>query len=175
MSAAMPISSRLRLVLPLMLLGLLAFAPAARAASSAPAVDRVEVYKERHEMRLLHNGKVVKSYRVSLGRESGKKVQAGDNRTPEGIYTIDFVKRHSVYHRALHISYPNEDDYQQAASRGESPGGNIMIHGLAEETPIALRLHKAFDWTRGCIALTNREIDEVARLVKPGTPIAIYP
>ena len=170
-----PLSSRLVRVLPLLLLCLLTMGSAARASAPTPDVDRLEVYKSLHELRLLHNGAVVRTYRVALGRQAGKKEHAGDNRTPEGTYIIDFVKRHSVYHRALHISYPNATDYQQAAQRGERPGGNIMIHGLAEETPMALRMHELFDWTRGCIAVTNREVDEIARLVKPGTPIVIYP
>ncbi len=179
MFTTVTISSRLRRALPVALLCLLAFAPGARASAHAPTptptVDRVEVYKTRHEMRLLRDGHLVKTYRVALGRETGKKEHAGDNRTPEGSYVIDFVKRHSVYHRALHISYPNQTDFQQAALRGERPGGNIMIHGLAEETPMALRMHELFDWTKGCIAVTNREIEELAKLVKPGTPIVIYP
>ena len=179
MSAAVTIVSRLKPALALLLLCLTAFMPEAWAAAPPPAVtptvDRVEVYKARHEMRLLHDGQLVKTYRVALGRQAGKKEHAGDNRTPEGSYVIDFVKRHSVYHRALHISYPNQTDYQQAALKGERPGGNIMIHGLAAETPIALRMHELFDWTRGCIAVTNHEIEELAKLVKPGTPIVIYP
>ncbi len=147
----------------------------ASVAAPVPSVDRVEVYKARHQMRLLHNGEVVKSYQVALGRQAGKKEHAGDNRTPEGSYVIDFVKRHSVYHRALHISYPNPVDFQEAAAKGERPGGNIMIHGLAEETPMALRMHRLFDWTKGCIAVTNKEIEEISTLIQPGTPIVIYP
>ena len=149
--------------------------PEAKALEPAPTVDRVEVYKTRHQMRLLHNGEVVKTYRVALGRQDGKKKHAGDNRTPEGAYVIDFVKRHSVYHRALHISYPNPADFEEAAAKGERPGGNIMIHGLADETPMALRMHKLFDWTKGCIAVTNKEVEELTTLIKPGTPIVIYP
>jgi murein L,D-transpeptidase YafK len=174
MSAAATLSVRFSTALALLLLCLTALASGAQA-SSEPGVDRIEVYKTRHEMRLLNEGRLVKIYRVALGRETGKKEHAGDNRTPEGTYVIDFVKRHSTYHRALHISYPNQDDFQQAARRGERPGGNIMIHGLASESPMALRMHRLFDWTRGCIAVTNAEIEELARLVKPGTPIVIYP
>ena len=173
----MTMFSRRLSVLPALLLCLLACMAGAQAAAPTPPpmVDRVEVYKARHEMRLLNSGVLVKKYRVALGRQIGKKEHAGDNRTPEGSYVIDFVKRHSVYHQALHISYPNQADFQQAALRGERPGGNIMIHGLAAETPMALRMHELFDWTRGCIAVTNREIEELAKLVKPGTPIVIYP
>lgn len=138
-------------------------------------VDRVEVYKGQHELRLLHNDQVVKKYRVALGRRTGKKERQGDFKTPEGRYVIDFIKRDSQFHRALHVSYPNTDDYQQAAASGKKPGGDIMIHGLPGETPLVKRIHDLFDWTKGCIAVTNPEIDEIAGAVKPGTPIVIYP
>jgi len=145
------------------------------AAASAPMVDHVEVYKAKHELRLVAGDHVIKKYRVSLGRQGGKKERAGDNRTPEGVYVIDYVKRDTSFHRALHISYPNATDAAQAARKGVSPGGNIMIHGLPGETKLIKRIHEAFDWTEGCIALTNPEIDEVAHLVRAGTPIVIYP
>jgi murein L,D-transpeptidase YafK len=147
----------------------------ASATASAPAVDHVEVYKAKHELRLVAGDHVVKRYRVALGRQLGKKERAGDNRTPEGTYVIDYVKSDSKFHRALHISYPNANDYQQAVRKGVSPGGDIMIHGLPGETALIKRIHELFDWTKGCIALTNPEIDEVAQLVHPGTPIVIYP
>ena len=159
--------------------GLLAGAgPAAIAAPAAPAadsIDRVEVYKSKHELRLMANDQVVKRYRVALGRQAGKKERQGDNRTPEGRYVIDFVKRDSQFHRALHISYPNDDDYQQAALKGNRPGGDIMIHGLPGESALIKRIHSNFDWTRGCIAVTNPEIEEISRAVRPGTPIVTVP
>ena len=138
-------------------------------------VDRVEVYKAKHELRLLHNDEVVRKYRVALGRRAGKKEHQGDFKTPEGRYTIDYVKRDSQFHRALHISYPNEDDYQQASLKGKRAGGDIMIHGLPDESQLVKRIHALFDWTKGCIAVTNPEIEEIAAAVKPGTPIVIYP
>ncbi len=164
--------------MPALLLGLLALVSGAQAGkppTPVPTVDRIEVYKAGHQLKLLHEGKVVKTYRVALGRQDGRKERAGDNRTPEGAYVIDFIKDDSVYHRALHISYPNQDDFQRAAAKGERPGGNIMIHGLAEETPMALRMHQIFDWTHGCIAVTNEEVEELAKAIQPGTPITIYP
>ncbi|MEI8393607.1 MAG: L,D-transpeptidase family protein [Rhodospirillaceae bacterium] len=139
------------------------------------AVDRVEVYKSKHELRLLHDDKLVKKYRVALGRRPGKKEVQGDFKTPEGRYTIDFIKSDSKFHRALHVTYPNDEDYRTAAQKGKSPGGDIMIHGLPGESREVKGIHEAFDWTKGCIAVTNREIDEIAGAVKPGTPIVIYP
>ena len=157
-----------------LVVGMLSFGPPSLAASMSD-VDHIEVYKGKHELRLLSGDRLVKKYRVALGRQVGKKERAGDNRTPEGTYIIDYVKRDSNFHRALHISYPNSNDYQQAALKGVSPGGDIMIHGLPGETKLIKSIHEAFDWTKGCIALTNPEIDEVAHLVHPGTPIVIYP
>ena len=147
----------------------------AQAGATALLVDRVEVYKSRHELQLLYNDRVVKKYRVALGRRTGRKETAGDFKTPEGRYVIDFVKPNSQYHRALHISYPNETDFRQAAANGKRPGGDIMLHGLPDETPIVKRIHSLFDWTKGCLAVTNPEIEEIARTVKPGTPIIIFP
>ena len=154
---------------------LLAPVTSVRAGGAAPEIDRVEVYKTRHELRLLHNDEIVRKYRVALGRQAGRKENIGDNRTPEGQYVIDFVKQDSKFHRALHISYPNPEDYQRAAQKGKPPGGDIMIHGLPGESALVKRIHREFDWTRGCIAVTNPEIEEIARTVKPGTPIVIYP
>jgi len=151
------------------------FGPRTADATPTPEIDHVEVYKTKHELRLVAGDHVVKRYRVALGRQLGKKERAGDNRTPEGRYVIDYIKRDSKFHRALHISYPNAADYQQASLKGVSPGGDIMIHGLPGETTLIKRIHELFDWTRGCIALTNPEIDEIAQLVRPGTPIMIYP
>ena len=153
----------------------LVLAPAGYAAAAGLTVDRVEVYKSKHELRLLHNEEVVKKYRVALGRRPGKKEHQGDYKTPEGRYVIDFVKSDSKFHRALHISYPNNDDYQTAARKGQTPGGDIMIHGLPGETKLVKDIHALFDWTKGCIAVTNREIEEIAGSVRPGTPIVIYP
>jgi murein L,D-transpeptidase YafK len=172
------ISNRWRWALSIASVALMAQLLAAHpAVAGAPpvSVDRVEVYKAKHELRLLHDDHLVKSYRVALGRQEGKKERAGDNRTPEGWYVIDYVKADSQFHRALHISYPNDSDVRQASLKGQTPGGNIMIHGLPGETPLIKRIHALFDWTKGCIAVTNPEIEEIASAVRPGTPIVIYP
>ena len=120
-------------------------------------------------MELLRGGKVVKTYRILLGDAPvGHKTRQGDERTPEGRYRITFRNDKSRYHLSLRVSYPNAADSAQARKRGVDPGGDIMIHG---GTPPGY----ARDWTDGCIALTNREIEEVWRLVPVGTSITISP
>ncbi len=127
-------------------------------------------------MQILRNGRLLHDYRVALGRSpAGHKQEEGDQRTPEGLYVIDFHKADSDFHRALHISYPNADDIAQARRRGVSPGGDIMIHGLPNGMAWIGRAHLAQDWTAGCIAVTDAEIDEILQLIPDGTPIEIRP
>jgi murein L,D-transpeptidase YafK len=138
--------------------------------------DRIEVFKAERRLVLLRDGQALKTYRVALGADPvGPKRQEGDHRTPEGRYTIDFHKPDSTFHLALHISYPNEEDRRRAARRGISPGGSIMIHGLPNGLAGFGRVHASRDWTDGCIAVTDGEIDEIARAVPDGTVIVIYP
>jgi murein L,D-transpeptidase YafK len=138
--------------------------------------DRIEVFKSRHRLVLLKDGKPLKTYRVSIGTNPiGPKREEGDHRTPEGAYVIDYHKTDSAFHQALHISYPNEEDRLEAAQRGVSPGGLIMIHGLPNGVPGFAFIHRHHDWTDGCIAVTDAEIDEIARAVPDGTPIVIHP
>ncbi len=138
--------------------------------------DRVVVEKSRRELVLMRGDEVLKRYRVALGRVPvGHKQQEGDRRTPEGRYTIDSRLKRSGYHRALHVSYPDAADRAQAEARGVSPGGQIMIHGMRNGFGWIGRLHAAFDWTLGCIAVTDAEIDELWRAVEDGTPIELRP
>jgi murein L,D-transpeptidase YafK len=149
-----------------------------RSAVSDPGarVTRILVDKSERRLDLLADGVPIRTYKVALGRSpEGPKVQEGDNRTPEGIYVIDSRSDRSVFHRALHISYPNEEDRARAARLGVAPGGNILIHGMRNGMGWIGHLHLAFDWTRGCIAVTNAEIDEIWKLVPDGTPIEIRP
>jgi len=119
---------------------------------------------------LLRGESVLRSYRVALGREPvGHKEREGDGRTPEGRYTIDLRNPKSRYHLALRISYPNEADRARAREMGVDPGGDIMIHGLKDGLP------REHDWTQGCIAVTDGEMDEIWSLVPEGTPIVINP
>jgi murein L,D-transpeptidase YafK len=165
-----------RLAASLLLLLPTFFAEAAEPLSDTFRVDRVVIAKATREMALLANGEVFKTYRVALGGSPvGPKEREGDRKTPEGTYVIDFRKPDSAFHRALHISYPGPEDLQRAGERGVSPGGDIMIHGLGEGVEWAGADHRYFDWTMGCIAVTNEEIDEIWRIVPDGTPVEIRP
>jgi murein L,D-transpeptidase YafK len=130
----------------------------------------IVVHKARREMLLLRGESILRSYRIALGRDPvGHKLQEGDGRTPEGRYTIDRRNPRSKYHLALHISYPDASDAARARDAGVDPGGDIMIHGLKDGTPTP------GDWTQGCIAVTNDEMDEIWSLVPEGTAIVIHP
>ena len=138
--------------------------------------DRIIVRKFARELTLYRAGRPLKTYRVALGHgEPGPKRRQGDNRTPEGPYHISGRNPHSAYHRALRISYPEPADITAAAARGEDPGGDVMIHGIRNGLGWLGRLHRLVDWTAGCIAVTDREIEEMWRAVPDGTPIEIEP
>ena len=138
-------------------------------APAAERVDEIRVDKSERRMTLLRDGRIVKSYRILLGDAPvGHKRQQGDERTPEGRYRITFRNDKSRFHLSLRVSYPNEADRRQARARGVDPGGDIMIHG---GTPPGY----SRDWTDGCIALSDAQIEEVWRLVPVGTPIEISP
>ncbi|HEV8075125.1 MAG TPA: L,D-transpeptidase family protein [Candidatus Acidoferrum sp.] len=139
-------------------------------------VDRILVEKSKRTLTLLDGTKVVKTYKVALGRNpQGAKDRQGDHKTPEGIYSIDAKKPDSRFHKALHISYPNPADREHARKLGLSPGGDVEIHGLGSMWGWVGAQHRRMDWTDGCIALTNEEIDEVYPLIKVGTPVEIRP
>jgi murein L,D-transpeptidase YafK len=150
---------------------------------SAPAgpapptiADRVLVLKGLHTLTLYREGKAFRIYSIALGKEPvGAKHFEGDMRTPEGRYVIDFHKPDSAYHLSLHISYPSAADRAYAATRKKSAGGDIMIHGLPDEYAYLGALHRAYDWTNGCIAVTNDEIEELYAAIPNGTPIDLKP
>jgi murein L,D-transpeptidase YafK len=147
--------------------------PAANAPTKA---DRILVEKAAHRLTLFSAGRKLKEYRVALGFSPvGSKQREGDGRTPEGNYAIDFHKSDSAFHRALHISYPNAADTARAAEAGVAPGGDIMIHGLSNGFSALGSAHRLRDWTAGCIAVTDSEIDEIWESVNDGTPIEIRP
>jgi murein L,D-transpeptidase YafK len=138
--------------------------------------DRILVEKAARKLTLFQNSRALKSYSVALGREPvGAKEFEGDQRTPEGIYTVDFHKADSDYHRALHISYPEQHDIDRAAAQGLSAGSDIMIHGLPNGHGWIGRFHRRADWTAGCIAVADFEIEEIYRAVPDGTPIELRP
>ena len=137
-------------------------------------VDLVLVDKSEKKMYLLSEGKQVKEYHVVFGpNPTGHKRQEGDGRTPEGKYVLDYKKADSSFYKAIHISYPNEEDKARARKMGVSPGGLIMIHGQKNGYGWLSLLMQRFNWTQGCIAVTNSEMDEIWQLVKVGTPIEI--
>lgn len=138
--------------------------------------DCVLVEKSARRLTLLRGDTPLKTYRIALGREPiGTKEFEGDQRTPEGIYTIDFHKPDSDYHLALHISYPEQRDVDRAAPHNRSAGSDIMIHGLRNGDGWIGAFHRQSDWTAGCIAVTDFEIEEIYRAIPDGTPIEIRP
>lgn len=152
---------------------------AASVAVKGPALepaDKIVVIKSSHTLMLLRGGKVIKEYKVALGNDPyGPKTRQGDGKTPEGDYTIDAKNAHSRFHLALHISYPSAADRERARKMGAAPGGEIMIHGLPSEWAWLGSLHRRHDWTAGCIAVTNAEIEEIWAMVPVGTPIEVKP
>jgi len=146
-------------------------------AIAAPVqADKIVILKSARSMTLLSGGKVLKTYKVALGSVPvGPKQVEGDHKTPEGDYVIDAKNAHSQFHLSLHISYPSAADQQRARSLGARPGGAIMIHGLARPFAYLGPLHRQTDWTDGCVAVTNAEIEEIWRLVPVGTRVEIRP
>lgn len=145
-------------------------------AAEAPSVDRIVVHKMDRRMELVRDEAVLRTYKIDLGWQTmGHKQHAGDGRTPEGIYSIEMRNPRSAFHRALKISYPNQDDTANARARGLSPGGLIMIHGQPNNPRSFERAQAKRDWTEGCIAVSNEEIEEIWAMVADGTTIEIRP
>ncbi len=139
-------------------------------------IDLVIVNKSAASLSLMIKGEEVRRYRIAMGdRPIGHKQQEGDQRTPEGRYILDYKKPDSAYYRAIHISYPNEEDKLRAEALGINPGGQIMIHGQNPNSSLTPDEAQLLNWTDGCIALKNEEIDELWRFVDIGTPIEIWP
>lgn len=139
-------------------------------------VDHVIVNKGHKLMFLMKDDKVIRKYWIALSdKPVGHKQYEGDKRTPEGTYTLDYIKENSVYYRAFHISYPNSEDIKRARAMGKRPGGMIMVHGQPSNRSEYHDSVQRSDWTNGCIAILNPEMDEFISLVDPGTPITIQP
>lgn len=139
-------------------------------------VDKIVVYKSKREMLVYNRNKLLKTYKIALGNSPiGHKHFEGDGKTPEGIYIIYDKNPNSAYHKNLGISYPNEADIEYAKSQNKSAGGLIKIHGLKNGLGALGKLHLNSDWTQGCIAVTNEEIDELFEYVIIGSPIEIFP
>jgi murein L,D-transpeptidase YafK len=138
--------------------------------------DRVVVLKSERKLVLMRGDRVIEAYTVALGRYPvGHKQREGDERTPEGVYTLDQKLPKSLFYKAIHISYPNPNDLAQARRLGAKPGSRIEIHGLPNDWDAKTLGHPMLDWTNGCIAVTNREMDQIWAMVDPGTPIEIFP
>lgn len=140
------------------------------------SVDRILVEKSNRRLMLISQGEVLKSYKIALGGDPvGPKERKGDNKTPEGIYFINGRNRDSRFHLSLRISYPNEKDKKRAKELGVSPGGDIMIHGIKNGFSWVGDAHSGIDWTKGCIAVTDEEIEEIDKAAPNGTVVEIRP
>lgn len=139
-------------------------------------IDKLVVYKSRRKMEAYANGGLIKTYDIALGKDPiGHKQFEGDNKTPEGSYTINARNPNSAYHKNLGVSYPNETDKANAVKLGKAAGGDIKIHGLKNGRGYIGKCHRLKDWTAGCIAVTNDEVDELYAAVKQNTEIEIFP
>jgi len=138
--------------------------------------DKVLIKKKERRLTLLSNNEVIKTYKIALGGNPiGPKERQGDNKTPEGTYIIDSRNRDSGYHLSMHISYPNDKDKMRAKELGVSPGGDIMIHGIKNGLSWVGASHAEVDWTKGCVAVADEEMEEIYKLVPNGTIVEIRP
>ncbi|MDR7654485.1 L,D-transpeptidase family protein [Acinetobacter junii] len=143
-------------------------------------VTTIEVFKQQWQLKLKHHDQIIRSYPIRLGfNPMGHKQFEGDGKTPEGTYTIDWRNPQSAYYKSLHISYPNPNDLTYAKQRQKSAGGDVMIHDTVPTPATAFPASSTYmprkDWTLGCIAVTNADMDEIWQLVKNGTQIIIHP
>ena len=139
-------------------------------------VDKILIEKSAHTLTLMSGDQVLRTYKIALGRKPiGPKLRKNDHKTPEGEYKIDAKKEHSRFYRALHISYPNAQDTKRAQANGYDPGGDVEIHGIENGLGWIGRLHRSVNWTDGCVAVTDFEMDEIWNAVKVGTPVEIQP
>jgi murein L,D-transpeptidase YafK len=141
-----------------------------------PTIDRIVIEKNQRKMTVYHDGKPVKEYRIALGFQPiGHKEQQGDGKTPEGLYKIVTKNAQSRFHRSLKISYPSESDRKHAAAHNVDAGNDVMIHGLMNGLGWIDHAHRLMDWTKGCVAVTSREIEEIYEATAVGTPVEIRP
>jgi len=141
-----------------------------------PLADSIVIEKKAHRLTLFHLGRPIRQYRVALGADPEQdKVSAGDRRTPTGLFYIESRNSRSDYHLALRIAFPDSAHRARAAALGLTPGGDIEIHGLQNGRGDTGAFHRTADWTNGCIALTDEEIEEIWTSVPVGTPVEIRP
>lgn len=140
-----------------------------------PSADLVRVFKSERKLQILSSGIVLHEFHIVLGSNpKGRKTQEGDGRTPEGTYILDFKKPDSAFYKAIHISYPDFNDIASAKARGVNPGGQIMIHGQKNGLGWLSFISHRFDWTNGCVALSNADMEVLWSSVKPGTKVEIH-
>ncbi len=143
-------------------------------AENSVKADKVLVIKSEHQLFLIKDGETFATYNVTFGgNPNGHKQSLGDEKTPEGKYLLDYKNANSDYYKSIHISYPNKKDRENANRLGVSPGGDIMIHGQANGWEWAAPIVQLFSWTDGCIALSNKDMDQLWLAIVPGTPIEI--
>ncbi len=165
--------TRLSAALTILGLAFFYFYPEAKLPSGTK-IDRLVVLKSKRQLLAYSKGKLAKTYKISLGRQPiGAKEIEGDKRTPEGVYFINNKNANSGYHKNLGISYPDSEDLDNAKRMGKPAGGDVKIHGLRNHTGFISKFHRFFDWTLGCVAVTDQEIDELYNAVAIGTPIEI--
>ena len=145
-------------------------------AGEIPAVDKVLIEKSERKLHLIKNGVAFKTFDIALGlRPVGDKIEEGDFKTPEGSYTLDAKNEQSKYFLSIRVSYPNEQDRQEAEQRGVSPGGAIMIHGQPNDPNWSETYYETQDWTNGCIAVSNSDMLYIWSMTNENTPIEIRP
>lgn len=139
-------------------------------------IDTIIVYKSKEEMHVYADGKLLKKYSISIGKNpTGDKEYEGDNKTPEGFYTINDKNPNSSFYKNLGISYPDKEDKERARKMGKPAGGDIKIHGMSKDFSWMGKFHRFSNWTNGCIAVTNEEMEELYNAVKIGAAINIKP
>lgn len=183
MSSRAPLVWARRALCGVFMLGLLAWGPvqmltrpALPAVAAGAQADRVVIEKSAHRLTVYQNGDVLAAYPISLGRGGlAAKAQEGDKLTPEGTYKISGRNPQSAYHLSLRISYPDAADQKRAAAAGVSPGGDIMIHGIRNGLGWLGVLQRYADWTQGCIALTNTEMNQLWHIIPDGAVVDIKP
>ncbi len=166
----------MRLLTYVLLILFSAFLIAGAALAREPVIDKVLVHKHERRLEVFSDGEIIRTYRAALGRQPvGHKLEVGDQRTPEGIYTIDWRHESPDFNLSMHLDYPNLKDQTAAYERGIDPGGMIMIHGTPIDEQYPEWYFEGLDWTNGCIALTNPEMRELWDLVPDGTLVEIRP
>jgi murein L,D-transpeptidase YafK len=144
--------------------------------SAAPVADEIKVFKAAHKLQVLDGRRLLYEFPVSLGRNSqGHKLQEGDGRTPEGVYWLDYKNSASTFYKSIHISYPNTQDIAAAKQRGVDPGGQVMIHGQRNGLGWLWFISRFFDWTQGCVALSDGDMETLWNTVSAGTRVEILP